>query len=46
MVYGEHCMAISVAVPMGETTANALMEKLVPRVEKPKIELSTYRVAR
>ncbi|MBO9378812.1 CoA-acylating methylmalonate-semialdehyde dehydrogenase [Sphingomonas histidinilytica] len=29
---GERCMAISVAVPVGEGTANALVEKLVPRV--------------
>ena len=34
---GERCMAISVAVPVGETTANALMEKLAPRVEALKI---------
>ena len=34
---GERCMAISVAVPVGEGTANALMEKLVPRVEALKI---------
>jgi malonate-semialdehyde dehydrogenase (acetylating)/methylmalonate-semialdehyde dehydrogenase len=30
---GERCMAISVAVPVGDRTANALVEKLVPRVE-------------
>ncbi|MBM3521198.1 MAG: CoA-acylating methylmalonate-semialdehyde dehydrogenase, partial [Alphaproteobacteria bacterium] len=42
---GERCMAISVAVPVGEATANALMEKLVPRVEKLKIGLSTDREA-
>src|SRR5246127_4341605 len=30
---GERCMAISVAVPVGKTTADRLMEKLVPRVE-------------
>lgn len=34
---GERCMAISVAVPVGETTANALMAKLAPRVEALKI---------
>ncbi len=34
---GERCMAISVAVPVGEGTADALMEKLVPRVEALKI---------
>ena len=30
---GERCMAISVAVPVGEQTADRLMEKLAPRVE-------------
>lgn len=30
---GERCMAIAVAVPVGEETAEHLMEKLVPRVE-------------
>jgi malonate-semialdehyde dehydrogenase (acetylating)/methylmalonate-semialdehyde dehydrogenase len=34
---GERCMAISVAVPVGEKTADQLMEKLVPRVESLKI---------
>ncbi|RFC63470.1 methylmalonate-semialdehyde dehydrogenase (CoA acylating) [Fulvimarina endophytica] len=34
---GERCMAISVAVPVGEETANALIEKLIPRVEALKI---------
>jgi malonate-semialdehyde dehydrogenase (acetylating)/methylmalonate-semialdehyde dehydrogenase len=34
---GERCMAISVAVPVGERTADALMERLVPRVEALKI---------
>jgi len=29
---GERCMAISVAVPVGEKTADALIEKLAPRV--------------
>jgi malonate-semialdehyde dehydrogenase (acetylating)/methylmalonate-semialdehyde dehydrogenase len=29
---GERCMAISVAVPVGEQTADALVEKLLPRV--------------
>jgi malonate-semialdehyde dehydrogenase (acetylating)/methylmalonate-semialdehyde dehydrogenase len=42
---GERCMAISVAVPVGEQTADALMEKLVPRVEKLKVGLSTDREA-
>ncbi|WP_321341686.1 CoA-acylating methylmalonate-semialdehyde dehydrogenase [Breoghania sp.] len=34
---GERCMAVSVAVPVGEAAANLLMEKLVPRVESLKI---------
>jgi malonate-semialdehyde dehydrogenase (acetylating)/methylmalonate-semialdehyde dehydrogenase len=38
---GERCMAISVAVPVGEATANRLMEKLVPRVEALKVGPST-----
>jgi len=38
---GERCMAISVAVPVGQKTADRLVEKLVPRVEGLKIGLST-----
>ena len=34
---GERCMAISVAVPVGEETADRLVEKLVPRIEKLKV---------
>ncbi|WP_353472367.1 CoA-acylating methylmalonate-semialdehyde dehydrogenase [Salipiger sp. H15] len=34
---GERCMAISVAVPVGAETADALIEKLVPRIEKLKV---------
>ena len=34
---GERCMAISVAVPVGEATANALIDKLIPKVEALKI---------
>ena len=34
---GERCMAVSVAVPVGEETADQLMEKLTPRVENLKI---------
>ncbi len=34
---GERCMAISVAVPVGEATADALIERLIPRVESLKI---------
>jgi malonate-semialdehyde dehydrogenase (acetylating) / methylmalonate-semialdehyde dehydrogenase len=42
---GERCMAISVAVPVGQKTADALLERLVPRVEKLKVGLSTDREA-
>ncbi len=42
---GERCMAISVAVPVGEATANVLVDKLIPRVEKLKVGLSTDREA-
>ncbi|MGE0004537.1 MAG: CoA-acylating methylmalonate-semialdehyde dehydrogenase [Parvibaculaceae bacterium] len=42
---GERCMAISVAVPVGEATADALVDRLVPRVEKLKIGPSTDREA-
>jgi malonate-semialdehyde dehydrogenase (acetylating)/methylmalonate-semialdehyde dehydrogenase len=38
---GERCMAVSVAVPVGSTAADRLMEKLVPRVESLKIGPST-----
>jgi len=38
---GERCMAVSVAVPVGKKTADALVEKLVPRVESLKIGPST-----
>jgi malonate-semialdehyde dehydrogenase (acetylating)/methylmalonate-semialdehyde dehydrogenase len=38
---GERCMAVSVAVPVGEKTADALMKKLMPRVESLKIGPST-----
>jgi len=34
---GERCMAISVAVPVGEETADRLIEKLIPRVENLKV---------
>ncbi|MEJ2037167.1 MAG: aldehyde dehydrogenase family protein, partial [Maritimibacter sp.] len=34
---GERCMAISVAVPVGQETADKLIEKLVPRIEKLKV---------
>ncbi len=42
---GERCMAISVAVPVGEQTADALVEKLIPRVENLKVGPSTDREA-
>jgi malonate-semialdehyde dehydrogenase (acetylating) / methylmalonate-semialdehyde dehydrogenase len=38
---GERCMAISVAVPVGKQTADALMAKLTPRVESLKVGPST-----
>jgi malonate-semialdehyde dehydrogenase (acetylating)/methylmalonate-semialdehyde dehydrogenase len=38
---GERCMAISVAVPVGQKTADILMEKLLPRVESLKVGPST-----
>ena len=34
---GERCMAISVAVPVGDDTADRLMDELVPRIEKLKV---------
>ncbi len=34
---GERCMAVSVAVPVGEETADRLIKKLAPRVESLKI---------
>ncbi|MEM9750468.1 MAG: CoA-acylating methylmalonate-semialdehyde dehydrogenase [Pseudomonadota bacterium] len=38
---GERCMAVSVAVPVGEETADRLIEKLAPRVRALKIGPST-----
>jgi malonate-semialdehyde dehydrogenase (acetylating) / methylmalonate-semialdehyde dehydrogenase len=38
---GERCMAVSVAVPVGQKTADKLVEKLIPRVESLKIGPST-----
>jgi malonate-semialdehyde dehydrogenase (acetylating)/methylmalonate-semialdehyde dehydrogenase len=38
---GERCMAISVAVPVGEKTADALIERLAPRVRALKVGPST-----
>jgi malonate-semialdehyde dehydrogenase (acetylating)/methylmalonate-semialdehyde dehydrogenase len=37
---GERCMAVSVAVPVGKTTGDRLMERLIPRVESLKIGTS------
>lgn len=34
---GERCMAVSVAVPVGNSTADALIKRLIPRVENLKI---------
>jgi malonate-semialdehyde dehydrogenase (acetylating)/methylmalonate-semialdehyde dehydrogenase len=34
---GERCMAISVAVPVGEKTADELVKRLIPRIEKLKV---------
>ncbi len=42
---GERCMAISVAVPVGDRTADALIAKLKPRVEALKIGPATDREA-
>jgi len=38
---GERCMAVSVAVPVGEATAKELVKRLVPRIESLKIGPST-----
>src|SRR4051794_16290073 len=38
---GERCMAISVAVPVGEDTADRLIERLTPRVRALKVGAST-----
>src|ERR1700726_57508 len=42
---GERCMAVSVAVPGGQKTADVLVEKLIPRVESLKIGPSTDKQA-
>ncbi|MYG09554.1 MAG: CoA-acylating methylmalonate-semialdehyde dehydrogenase [Rhodobacteraceae bacterium] len=34
---GERCMAISVAVPVGDSTADNLIEKLIPKIETLKV---------
>ena len=38
---GERCMAVSVAVPVGQQTADRLVEALAPRVESLKVGPST-----
>ncbi|MDX2258473.1 MAG: CoA-acylating methylmalonate-semialdehyde dehydrogenase [Hyphomicrobiaceae bacterium] len=38
---GERCMAISVAVPVGEAAASALLSKLVPRIARLRVGPST-----
>ncbi|MDR3440512.1 CoA-acylating methylmalonate-semialdehyde dehydrogenase [Telmatospirillum sp.] len=38
---GERCMAISVAVPVGQDTADRLVDKLIPRVKSLKIGPAT-----
>jgi malonate-semialdehyde dehydrogenase (acetylating) / methylmalonate-semialdehyde dehydrogenase len=38
---GERCMAVSVAVPVGQKTGDILVNKLIPRVEGLKIGIST-----
>src|SRR5436853_4140297 len=42
---GERCMAVSVAVPVGQKTADTLVEKLIPRVESLKIGPSSDKQA-
>jgi malonate-semialdehyde dehydrogenase (acetylating)/methylmalonate-semialdehyde dehydrogenase len=34
---GERCMAVSVAVPVGDETADALINALIPKIEKLKV---------
>ena len=38
---GERCMALPVVVPVGDKTADALREKLVPAIEKLRVGIST-----
>ncbi len=38
---GERCMALPVVVPVGEKTADALREKLIPAIEKLRVGVST-----
>lgn len=38
---GERCMALPVAVPVGDDTANRLIDKLLPEIDKLKVGVST-----
>ena len=38
---GERCMALPVVVPVGETTATALLDRLLPEIEKLRVGVST-----
>ena len=38
---GERCMALSVAVPVGQATGDALVKKLIPKIEALKVGLSS-----
>jgi malonate-semialdehyde dehydrogenase (acetylating)/methylmalonate-semialdehyde dehydrogenase len=38
---GERCMALPVVVPIGDKTADALREKLIPAIEKLRVGVST-----
>jgi len=38
---GERCMALPVVVPVGDETAEALREKLIPAIEKLRVGVST-----
>ena len=42
---GERCMALPVVVPVGEDTANALREKLIPAIHALRVGVSTDRDA-
>lgn len=38
---GERCMALPVAVPVGQKTAEQFLEKIIPEIEKLKVGVST-----
>ncbi|WP_323015261.1 CoA-acylating methylmalonate-semialdehyde dehydrogenase [Devosia sp.] len=42
---GERCMAVSVAVPVGDATADKIIEALLPRIEKLKVGPYTDRAS-